>query len=436
MAKTPVGVLGATGAVGQRFIQLLANHPWFEVTEVAADRSASKPAPRLAWRAPGTFARGRRPHDQGPRRHVCLCSDRSSVAGEAEEALAARGHAVVSNSRNHRNDPDVPLLIPEINPHHLEALETQRKRTGGGYIVTNPNCSVVGFAMALAPLHRAFTVTETAVVTLQALSGAGYPGVASMDIADNVIPYIGGGEEEKIETEPLRIFGDFADGAFRHAAFPISASVHRVAVVDGHTMAVFLRFRKRPTAAEAMRALESFRGEPQERELPSAPRRPIHLLTASDRPQPRLDRDREGGMAVSVGRVRDDVLFDLKLEALVHNTIRGAAGVAILNAELLRARGRLPMIVMKFGGTSVGSPERIRGVAARVRERLDRRPVVVVSALSGVTDLLIRGARLALERDPKAQDVPRGSGPPQRRGARPGSRRRRAQPPARHVEGS
>jgi aspartate-semialdehyde dehydrogenase len=239
-------------------------------------------------------------------------------------------------------DPDVPLLIPEVNPGHLDALAVQRKRTGGGYIVTNPNCSVIGLAMALAPLQRSFGLSEVAVATLQALSGAGYPGVASMDITDNVIPYIGGGEEEKIETEPLRILGTFAGGAFAHAPFRISASVHRVAVTDGHTMAVFARLKSKATAQQAVEAIASFRGEPQERKLPTAPRRPIHVLPQENRPQPRLDRDLEGGMAVSVGRVRADTLFDLKFEVLVHNTIRGAAGAAILNAELLKARDLLP----------------------------------------------------------------------------------------------
>jgi aspartate-semialdehyde dehydrogenase len=349
MAKIGVGVLGATGAVGQRFVQLLADHPWFEVVEVAAsERSAGKTyAEACTWRLPG---------QPGPKvaglmvksldapftSKLLFSGLDSSVAGEAETALAAKGHAVVSNSRNHRNDPDVPLLIPEVNPDHLEALVVQRKKTGGGYIVTNPNCSVIGLAMAMAPLHRAFGITEVAVATLQALSGAGYPGVASLDVGDNVVPYIGGGEEEKIENEPLKILGTFNGGGFKDAAIRISAAVHRVAVIDGHTMAAFLRFSKRPTPAEAVRALEGFRGEPQEKGLPTAPRQPIHVLTAADRPQPRLDRDREGGMAVSVGRVRGDALFDLKLEALVHNTIRGAAGAAILNAELLQARGLLP----------------------------------------------------------------------------------------------
>jgi aspartate-semialdehyde dehydrogenase len=349
MGKIPVGILGATGAVGQRFIQLLAEHPWFEVAEVAAsDRSAGKTyRDACTWRLPD--APPARVADltvgaiDAPFRSKLLFSGLdSSVAGEAETALAARGHAVVSNSRNHRMDADVPLLVPEINAAHLEAVGAQRRRTGGGYIVTNPNCSVVGLAMALAPLHAAFGLDSVAVVTLQALSGAGYPGVASLDVADNIIPFIGGGEEEKIESEPQKILGRFENGAFAHASFPISASVHRVAVVDGHSMTVLVRPSRKASVDEALEALSGFRGEPQERELPTAPRRPIHVLAAPDRPQPRLDRDREGGMAVSVGRVREDRLFGLKLQALVHNTIRGAAGAAILNAELLQARGLLP----------------------------------------------------------------------------------------------
>jgi aspartate-semialdehyde dehydrogenase len=349
MTRIPVGVLGATGAVGQRFIQLLANHPWFEVAEVAAsDRSAGKPyREACTWRLPGepapsVAAQVVKGLGDSFRSKLLFSGLDSSVAGEAEEVLAAKGHAVVSNSRNHRMDPDVPLLIPEINADHLEILAAQRRRTGGGYVLTNPNCSVVGLAMALAPLDRAFGLEAVAVVTLQALSGAGYPGVASLDIEDNVIPYIGGGEEEKIETEPRRILGRFDEGAFKDAGFPITASVHRVAVTDGHTMTVFAKVRKKARASEAAWALSEFRGEPQDRRLPSAPERPIHVLHAPDRPQPRLDRDREAGMAVSVGRIREDAIFDLKLEVLVHNTIRGAAGAAILNAELLKERGLLP----------------------------------------------------------------------------------------------
>jgi len=347
--RIPVGILGATGAVGQRFVQLLADHPWFEIAELAAsDRSAGKPYREASvWRLPGA------PPDAVADRVVTACDAAfrsrllfsgldASVAGEVEAALAARGHAVVSNSRNHRMDADVPLLIPEVNPDHLEAVAAQRARLGGGYIVTNPNCTVVGLAMALAPLHRAFGVASAAVVTLQAISGAGYPGVASLDVTDNVIPFIGGGEEEKIESEPRKILGRFAGGRFEPAAFPISASVHRVGVSDGHSMSVLLRLDRRASPADAEAALAGFRSEVQERGLPSAPLRPIHVLDAPDRPQPRLDRDRERGMAVSVGRVRPDAQFDLKFEALVHNTIRGAAGVAILNAELLHARGLLP----------------------------------------------------------------------------------------------
>ena len=348
MSKIPVGVLGATGAVGQRFIQLLADHPWFEVAEVAAsDRSAGKPfAEACAWRLPGTPPRevadlSVQSCDGAFRSRLLFSGLDSAVAGEVEARLAQAGHAVVSNSRNHRMLPDVPLLVPEINPEHLAAIEIQKRRTGGGYVVTNPNCSVVGLAMALAPLDKAFGLRSVAVVTLQALSGAGYPGVASLDVADNVIPYIGGGEEEKIETEPQKILGRFEGGAFAPAGFRISASVHRVAVTDGHTLAAFLSFQTRASAAEACQALSAFRGRPQQLGLPSAPRQPIHVLDQADRPQPRLDRDRERGMAVSVGRVREDGLFDLKLEALVHNTIRGAAGAAILNAELLQAEGLL-----------------------------------------------------------------------------------------------
>jgi aspartate-semialdehyde dehydrogenase len=349
MSKSPVGVLGATGAVGQRFLQLLADHPWFEVAEVvASDRSAGKPyREACTWRLPGGIPPAAadlvvKPLGAPLQSRLLFSGLDSSVAGEAETTLAGRGHAVVSNSRNHRMGADVPLLIPEINPGHLEALTVQRKRTGGGYVVTNPNCSVMGLAIALAPLHQAFGVEAAAVVTLQALSGAGYPGVASLDISDNVLPYIGGGEEEKIETEPQKILGSYDGSGFQPAPIRISSSVHRVAVNDGHTMAVFLKLGRKATPMDAARTLAGFRGEPQERGLPSAPRCPIHVLLEDDRPQPRLDRDREGGMAVSVGRIREDKIFDLRLEALVHNTIRGAAGAAILNAELLAARGLLP----------------------------------------------------------------------------------------------
>jgi aspartate-semialdehyde dehydrogenase len=348
MGKLPVGILGATGAVGQRFVQLLASHPLFEVAEVAAsDRSAGRAYAeacnwRLAGAPPQHVAALQVTSCDGPLRSRLLFSGLdASVAGEVESRLAGQGHAVVSNARNHRMDPNVPLLIPEINAAHLEAIAAQRRRASDGYIVTNPNCSVAGLAMALAPLHAAFGLRSVQVVTLQALSGAGYPGVASLDVADNVVPFIAGGEEEKIESEPRKILGLFRDGAFEPAPFLVSASVHRVAVSDGHSMTVFVRTERDVTPAAASAVLCNFRGVPQELGLPSAPHRPIHVLIQPDRPQPRLDRDLEGGMAVAVGRVRADHDGGLKLQLLVHNTIRGAAGAAILNAELLHARGFL-----------------------------------------------------------------------------------------------
>lgn len=346
--RIPVAVLGATGAVGQRFVQLLAAHPWFEVAElVASERSAGRAyRDAVAWRLPGDpGAAGALPVAAlgTPLRSRLLFSGLdSAVAGEAEAAYAAAGCAVVSNARNHRMADDVPLLVPEVNAAHLAALDAQRRRTGGGYVVTNPNCSVVGLVLPLGALDAAFGVREVTVVTLQALSGAGYPGVASLDVADNVIPFIGGGEEEKIESEPRKILGTWSGESFALAELSISASVHRVNVVDGHTLAAFVRLGREVDPEAAREALRSFRGEPQELGLPSAPEQPIHVLEAADRPQPRLDRDRERGMSVSVGRVRRDARYHLRFEALVHNTIRGAAGAAILNAELLRARRLLP----------------------------------------------------------------------------------------------
>jgi aspartate-semialdehyde dehydrogenase len=344
-----VAVLGATGSVGQRFIQLLERHPWFRVHEVvASDRSAGKTYRDAAdWRLETQV-----PRDAGTMTVKSLGAELesrlvfsgldSSVAGEAEDEYANRGCAVISNSRNHRMDDDVPLLIPEINAHHIGAVELQRRRRGSpGYIVTNPNCSVMGLAIALAPLEQRFGVDAVHVTTMQAISGAGYAGVASYAILDNVIPFIGGGEEEKIEAEPRKILGSWADGQFKDAPMTISAQVNRVPVIDGHIMTVSARLRQKATLDEIREALESFSGEPQMLHLPSAPKQPIHYISEPDRPQPRLDRDREQGMAVSVGRLRDCPLLDFRLVALVHNTIRGAAGAAILNAELLEARGML-----------------------------------------------------------------------------------------------
>lgn len=347
--RIPVAILGATGSVGQRFIQLLANHPWFRVHEVvASDRSAGKSYLEAAdWRLESLV-----PDDVAPLTVKSLGAELesrllfsgldSSVAGEAEDEYANRGCAVISNSRNHRMDADVPLLIPEINAEHLGSIELQRaRRNSRGYIVTNPNCSVMGMAIALAPLEASFGVEAVHITTMQAISGAGYAGVASYAILDNVIPYIGGGEEEKIETEPRKILGRWSDGGFTDAQMKISAQVNRVPTIDGHLMTMSVKLRTQASLDDVRDALESFTGEPQRLGLPTAPKRPIHYIDATDRPQPRLDRDREHGMAVSAGRLRPCPILDYRLVALVHNTIRGAAGAAILNAELLEARGLL-----------------------------------------------------------------------------------------------
>jgi aspartate-semialdehyde dehydrogenase len=265
----------------------------------------------------------------------------SSVAGEAEDEYANAGCVVVSNSRNHRMDDDVPLLLPEINADHLGSIDRQRRRRGGrGYIITNSNCSTMGLALAIAPIDRLAGIEQLHVTTMQAVSGAGYNGVASYAILDNVIPFIGG-EEEKLETEPRKILGRWDGARFVDAPIRISAHTNRVPTIDGHLMTISLKLRRPATLDEIRSALEAFRGEPQELNLPSAPRQPIHYIDAPDRPQPRLDRDREQGMSVSVGRLRPCPLLDVRMVALVHNTIRGAAGAALLNAELLEAKGML-----------------------------------------------------------------------------------------------
>ena len=357
--RIPVAVLGATGSVGQRFVQLLENHPWFRLHElVASERSAEKTyADAADWRLETQLpeeSAGMTVRKLGcDLESVILFSGLdSSVAGEAEEEYANRGAIVVSNARNHRMDPDVPLLIPELNDDHCAAIEHQRKRRGGkGYIVTNPNCSTIGLAMALAPIQQQYGIDYLHVTTMQAISGAGYAGVASYAILDNVIPYIGGGEEEKIESEPRKILGRWDGGKFVDASFRISAQVNRVATIDGHLMTIALALCDREELRKASPietiidglklTIESFIGEPQRLGLPSAPRNPLHYIDAIDRPQPRLDRDRERGMSVSIGRLRPDPILDLRMVALVHNTIRGAAGAAILNAELLEAKGLL-----------------------------------------------------------------------------------------------
>jgi aspartate-semialdehyde dehydrogenase len=344
-----VGILGATGTVGQQFIRLLDKHPWFRVTWLAAsERSAGKRYDELAWRLPSLL-----PPDVGALRVAPLeaVNDAppllfsaldSSVAGEAEVAFASSGRLVVSNAKNHRMDPLVPLLIPEVNPDHAGLLEVQRKARGAGWatggIVTNPNCAVIVVAMVLAAL-RQFRPTRVSVTTMQALSGAGYPGVPSLDALGNVIPYIGGGEEEKIENEAIKLLGEFDGKTVRNAPFVVSASVNRVPVPDGHTAVMSFELAAKPSIEELVAALDAFTSEPQQRSLPTAPPKPILLHRAQDRPQPRLDAGTGNGMPVHCGRVRSCPVLGYKLVALGHNVVRGAAGAAVLNAELLVARG-------------------------------------------------------------------------------------------------
>src|SRR5438067_3458850 len=348
--RIPVAVLGATGSVGQRFVQLLESHPWFRLHEVVASaRSAGRLYGDAAdWRLDTLLPSSAAVLEVKPlgaelESRLVFSGLDSSGAGEAEDDYANRGCVVVSNSRNHRMDADVPLLIPEINADHLGAIERQKKRRGGsGYIVTNPNCSTIGLAMAIAPIERRFGIDQLHVTTMQAISGAGYAGVSSYAILDNVIPYIGGGEEEKIEPEPRKIIGPEQNGRFIDAPFRISAQVNRVPTIDGHVMTISLKLRDGAVDLDGIRdAIRNFTGEPQRLNLPSAPKQPLHYASEPDRPQPRLDRDREHGMAVTVGRLRPCPLLDIRMVALVHNTIRGAAGAALLNAELLEAKGML-----------------------------------------------------------------------------------------------
>lgn len=335
--------------VGQRFVQLLHSHPWFEVTALAAsDRSAGKAyAECCNWVLNSEMPAEVRALDVQPCAPPLNCDFVFSglpggAASSTELQFAAAGYPVISNASSHRMAEDVPLLIPEINPDHLRLIDVQRssRRFAKGFIVTNPNCSTVALAMALAPLERAFGVQAVMVTTMQAISGAGYPGVPSLDIIDNVIPFIGG-EESKVETEPLKILGRFENGTITFAGMKISAQCHRVNVQDGHLLALAVKLKRQATKEEVIDSMVRFRGVPQELLLPSAPVNPILVRDEDDRPQPRKDRDAQAGMATVVGRVRRDPVFDFKMSVLSHNTIRGAAGAAILNAELLAHEGYL-----------------------------------------------------------------------------------------------
>ena len=347
--KWRAGVLGATGMVGQRFVKLLADHPWFELTAVAAsERSSGKTYAEAArWQLEGPVpevARGLVVKDLETHLDcdfVFSALD-SSVAGEAEERFARAGYPVVSNSKNHRMDPDVPLLVPEVNAAHLDCIATQQKnrKYDSGFIVTNPNCSTAGLVLVLKPLADAFGLEKLFVVTMQAVSGAGYPGVPSMDILGNVIPFISG-EEEKMQTEPLKLLGKWDGNRFIEAGIGISAHCNRVAVVDGHTECVSLRLKKTATIGEVREALRNFEVSEELASLPTVVKNPVVVLDEDDRPQPRKDANTGHGMAAVVGRVRECPLLDVKLTMLSHNLVRGAAGAALMNAELLAARGFL-----------------------------------------------------------------------------------------------
>lgn len=344
MHKFQVGILGATGSVGQRFIQMLDMHPWFSITTlIASHKSMGKTYEEaVSWKQSTPIP----PQIRSVKIRSCDDTDipcdfvfsglDSSVAGPVEEEFAKKGYPVISNSKNHRMDPDVPLLIPEINPEHLQLISVQKRKRGysSGFIVTNPNCSVIGLTLALKPIQQAYGLTKIQVTTMQALSGAGFPGVASMDILDNVIPYIPD-EEEKIETEPQKILGTYEAGRISPAKITISAQANRVAVTDGHTEAVSIKVQKKTSIDKLKKLLSSYKSIPQTLSLPSAPQNPLVVYEEINRPQPRLDRDRGKGMAVSIGRIRPCSILDYKFIVLSHNTIRGAAGAAILNAELL-----------------------------------------------------------------------------------------------------
>lgn len=349
MDKIKVGILGATGAVGQRFVELLADHPWFEIAALAASEvSAGKAyAEACTWRLSADMPEAVRDMqvlavEPGFEADIVFSALPGNVAGPVEEAFAAAGYVVCSNASAHRMDPDVPLLIPEVNPQHLGLIPLQQHNRGWekGHIVTNPNCTTIHLVLALQPLQLAFGLDRVVVSTMQALSGAGYPGVPSWDIVDNVLPHTYG-EEWKVENEPLKIMGRFDGEKVAAPDFVVSAHCHRVATLDGHLEAVSVKLKQPATVDEVIAALAEFRAEPQELDLPTAPRQPVVVRSETDRPQPRLDRMAERGMASVVGRIREDPVFDIKFLVLGHNTIRGAAGASILNAELLVAKGYL-----------------------------------------------------------------------------------------------
>lgn len=360
MDQIKVGILGATGAAGQRFIQLLDDHPWFEISALAASETSAGNTytDACTWRLSADMPEAVRgvevlPVEPGFEADIVFSALPSSVAGPVEEVFAEAGYIVCTNASPHRMAPDVPLLIPEVNPQHLGLISHQQQQRGWdkGYIIANPNCSTIHLVLALKPLYDAFGVERVMATTMQALSGAGYPGVPSLDIVDNVIPYISG-EEDKLETEPRKLLGHFNGREIEPADIAISAQTNRVQTIDGHLEAVSVDLAREASVEDAIAVLREFRAEPQQLELPSAPQHPVVVRLELDRPQPRLDRMTERGMASVVGRVRECSIFDIKFLVLGHNTIRGAAGASILNAELLVAKGYL-------GDQTVAQRERV-----------------------------------------------------------------------------
>ena len=341
--KIPVAILGATGSVGQKFVELLSDHPWFEIKELcASDKSAGKKyKDAVDWFLPSPL------DDNVGKIIVQKCEPvlesnivfsglDSKVAGKVETEFANAGYKVISNSKNHRMDEDVPLLIPEVNPDHLDL--TKKQKYGGGCIVTNPNCSVIGLVLALKPLLDNFGLEAVNVVTMQAVSGAGHPRVVNLDIEDNVIPLIKG-EEPKVEIEPLKILGKINKNKVSFINFKISAQCNRVNVSDGHTECVQVKLKKKTSVEKIIKVWQEYSSEPQELKLPSAPLKPIHFSNEESFPQPKHHRNNDKGMAVSVGRLRNDSIFDYRFVIMSHNTVRGAAGGAILCAELMKAKG-------------------------------------------------------------------------------------------------
>ena len=349
--RQPIGILGATGMVGQRYIQLLENHPWFEITWLAAsDRSSGKTYGEAAkWRLdtplPERIARMTvSPAEPEGAPKVIFASVDAAIAREMEPKFAAAGCAVISNSSAFRMAPNVPLVIPEVNSDHLHLIEEQPwRKESGGYIVTNPNCSTIGLVMGLKPIEERFGIEQIFVTTMQAVSGAGYPGVASMDILDNVVPYIGS-EEEKMESETLKLLGALDGHAVKPLTAGMTAHCNRVPVIDGHTECVSIKLGKKlgreVTREDILAAWTEF-NPLGGLKLPFAPEPPVEWCALPDRPQPRLDRNRGKGMAVTVGRLRPCNLLDWKFVLLSHNTVRGAAGATILNAEMLASLGKL-----------------------------------------------------------------------------------------------